>query len=133
MACFFLNYMREYPKRLLPWADWTITSGENQTSVAQRSCGFSTPSLALWCSMELRRGKLQPQPSWQLMSFSRRAWGESKVYEIRQQWEAATDHQAVSVFYPSSWANTRWFGHLIWMPPHIPAKTIHDFNPVKPG
>lgn len=27
----------------------------------------------------------------------------------------------------------RWFGHLLRMPPHIPAKTIHDFDPVKAG
>ena len=27
----------------------------------------------------------------------------------------------------------RWSGHLLRMPPHLPAKTIYDFNPIKAG
>ncbi|XP_065565901.1 uncharacterized protein LOC136030784 [Artemia franciscana] len=27
----------------------------------------------------------------------------------------------------------RWFGHLLQMPPHLPAKRIYDFDPIKVG
>ena len=55
-------------------------------------------------------------------------------------WSDFVSNEKLLQLTKQSWFSTqaakltlRWFGYLLWMPPHLPAKMIYDFNPIKAG
>ena len=55
-------------------------------------------------------------------------------------WSDFVSNEKLLQLTKQSWFSTqaaertlRWFGHLLRMPPHLPAKMIYDFDPIKVG
>ena len=55
-------------------------------------------------------------------------------------WSDFVSNEKLRQLTKQSWFSTqaaertlRWFGHLLRMPPHLPAKMIYDFDPIKVG